>query len=78
KETIKKIKSQIVKEEYQGIVTKVLETNQIPKEIVTEKIIEKRIIVQKESTNQEVINKEKVSSTKRLALTNTAEAADYF
>ncbi|CAG8789189.1 18292_t:CDS:1, partial [Gigaspora margarita] len=66
------------KEEYQGIVTKVLETNPTPKEIITERIIEKEIIVQKESPNQEVINKEKISSTKRLALTNTAEAADYF
>ncbi|KAF0514983.1 hypothetical protein F8M41_017466 [Gigaspora margarita] len=78
KETIEKIRNQIVKEEYQGIVTKVLETNQIPKEIITERIIEKEIIVQKEPTNQQIINKDKVSSTKRLALTNTAEAADYF
>ncbi|CAG8855747.1 29528_t:CDS:1, partial [Gigaspora margarita] len=29
-------------------------------------------------TNQQIINKEKVSSTKRLVLTNTVEAADYF
>ena len=75
---MEKIKNQIVKEEYQGIVTKVLETNSTPKEIITERIIEKEIIVQKEPTNQQIINKEKVSSTKRLALTNTAEAADYF
>lgn len=78
KETIEKIRNQIVKEEYQGIVTKVLESNQTPKEIITERIIEKEIIVQKEPTNQQIINKDKVSSTKRLALTNTTEAADYF
>ncbi|CAG8845196.1 4085_t:CDS:1, partial [Gigaspora margarita] len=78
KETIEKIRNQIVREEYQGIVTKALEVNSTPKEIITERIIEKEIIVQKEPTNQQIINKEKVSSTKRLALTNTAEAADYF
>src|SRR5260363_45610 len=78
KETIEKIRNQIVKEEYQGIVTKVLESNQTPKEIITERIIGKEIIVQKEPTNQQIINKDKVSSTKRLALTNTTEAADYF
>ncbi|CAG8857453.1 21844_t:CDS:1, partial [Gigaspora margarita] len=58
--------------------TKVLETNSTPKEIITERIIEKEIIVQKEPTNQQIINKEKISSTKRLVLNNTAEAADYF
>ncbi|KAF0558052.1 hypothetical protein F8M41_011207 [Gigaspora margarita] len=77
KKTIKKIRNQIVKEEYQEIVTKVLEVNQTPKEIITKRISEKEIIVQKVPINQIILNNKNVSSTKRLALTNTKKVADY-
>ena len=77
KEKIEEIKKQIIKAPYQGIVTKILENNLKTTEVIVEKEVIKEIIVQKEEPNQ-IIIKTDISPTKRKALINTNEAAEYF
>ncbi|RIB24079.1 hypothetical protein C2G38_2032172 [Gigaspora rosea] len=77
KEKIEEIKKQIVKAPYHGIVTKILENNLKTTEVIVVKEVIKEIIVQKKEPNQTIIKTE-VSPTKRKALINTNEAAEYF
>ncbi|RIB13274.1 hypothetical protein C2G38_2198350, partial [Gigaspora rosea] len=74
---IEEIKKQIIKAPYQGIVTKILENNLKTTELIIEKEVIKEENVQKEESNQTII-KTQVSPTKRKAIHNTSEAAEYF